>query len=282
LTGESPARPARTSRSSRSMGSRTSSPPRASRKPSSGRSRILSGRLLGLRADPGSAARPTCRSRHSPRTYPKLVYKLWRTLIEHLGALGGVGTVGFARRCKWLNQAFDESQDLRLKGAFLQKAVSALVAVVGIGMVLGGVAVARSDAPYLSLGLGAVGMLLGACVIWVAWRAFFSNLIVTQEAIVLRAVKTSSCGRNHLRAIYRCSGYRGMGGFALVRLDWTVGLSVTSMMFSHGSISRLAAALGVPIVGSFRLPLGYQLGRDRDDAICERDLGDVLVARGGH
>jgi len=173
-----------------------------------------------------------------------------------------------------MNRAFDQSQDLRLEGAFLQKAVSALVAVVGIGMAFGGAAVARSrsDAPYLSWGLGAVGVLLGACVIWVAWRAFFSNLTVTQDAIVLRAVKTSSCGRDHLRAIYRCSGYRGMGVFALVRLDWTVGLSVTSMLFSHGSISRLAAALGVPIVGSFRLPLGYQVARDRDDAISAKEI----------
>src|SRR5207253_3057419 len=47
-----------------------------------GSRRIRSGRSLGLRADPGSAAKPTCRSRHSPRIDPKLVYSPWRTLIE--------------------------------------------------------------------------------------------------------------------------------------------------------------------------------------------------------
>src|SRR5438876_6681679 len=39
------------------MASRTSSPPRASRKPSSGRSRIRSGRSLGLAADPDGPTR---------------------------------------------------------------------------------------------------------------------------------------------------------------------------------------------------------------------------------
>src|SRR5256714_6840524 len=70
------------------MAFRTSSPPRASRKPSSGRSRILSGRWLGLEADPGSAAKPTCRSGHSPRSeehtseLQSLAYLVCRLLLE--------------------------------------------------------------------------------------------------------------------------------------------------------------------------------------------------------
>jgi hypothetical protein len=193
--------------------------------------------------------------------------------IRTFGRRPHVGTVALARHCRWMNLPFDQSQGIRVGGSRPQRALSLLISVVGIGVVLGGIAIAassRSNSLYRAVGI--VGVLMGAFVIWVAWKAFFSALIVTSDAIVLRGVQAHSCPRNDVRAIYKYSGDRGIPEFALVRHDWSVGLTVTAMAFSRRNISQLAAVLGVPILGTFTLPLRYQLERDRDDAISAKQI----------